>query len=133
MKKLLSILIVFTFAVIIVSGCSKSDDTTITNTGGNQLPTSPSSPIPSNGAVGVTGFVTATWSCSDPDVNDTLRYDVYIGSTTNPSTVVTTGTLNKAADLGIAGPNTLVYWKVVAKDNHGGVTNGPVWSYRTAP
>lgn len=133
MRNKITVIIIFLFAIILINGCSKSDDTSITSPGGNQYPNPPSSPSPSNGAVGISGFVTATWSCSDPDANDTLRYDVYAGSTSSPSTLVTSGTLNKSADLGVGGPNTNIYWKVIAKDNHGGTTNGPVWTYKTAP
>jgi hypothetical protein len=131
MKKIILSLVFFLFTAFLVNGCSKSDDTTVTSTGGNRNPESPSSPIPSNGATGVSGFITVTWNCSDPDANDTLRYDVFAGSTSNPTTVVASDILNKAADIGVAAPHSTVYWRVTAKDNHGGSTKGPVWQYST--
>lgn len=133
MKKTISLIVFFVAVIVFINGCSKSDNT-VTNSGtSNQSPTAPSNPSPSNGQLNVSGFVTATWLCSDPDVNDTLRYDVYAGASTSPSTLVASNTLNRAADIGIAAPNTTVYWKVIAKDNHGGTTGSPVWSYKTAP
>jgi len=134
MKNIKKLFLLIFISGFFISGCSKSDDT-ITGPGGdtNRNPNAPSSPTPSNGQVNLTGNVTVTWQCTDPDASDTLRYDVKIGSTANPTTTVATNVLNRAADIGVAGPDVVVYWRVIAKDNHGGVTNGPVWSYRTAP
>lgn len=133
MKKVTSLAVFFLLAIALINGCSKSEDTIINSSGGNRFPTSPSSPNPSNGQLSVSGFVTATWTCTDPDVNDTLRYDVVAGISNPPSTPVATNTLNRAADIGVGSPNTTYYWRVTAKDNHGGTTVGPVWSYKTAP
>ncbi len=30
-------------------------------------------------------------------------------------------------------PNTIYYWKIVAKDNHGNETPGPIWNFTTGP
>ncbi|CAF4560682.1 unnamed protein product [Rotaria sp. Silwood1] len=119
--------------VVFITGCSKNSDTTVSSGGSNQYPTLPSNPAPVNGAVNISGFVTTTWDCSDPDVTDSLKYDVFWGTTTSPSNQVAFNTVNRAADIGVGAPNTTIYWRVIAKDNHGGVTNGTVWSYKTAP
>ncbi|CAF3693552.1 unnamed protein product [Rotaria sp. Silwood1] len=120
-------------AIVFITGCSKNSDTTVSSGGSNQYPTLPSNPAPVNGAVNISGFVTTTWDCSDPDVTDSLKYDVFWGTTTSPSNQVAFNTVNRAADIGVGAPNTTIYWRVIAKDNHGGVTNGTVWSYKTAP
>jgi len=121
-------------SIVLLNGCSKSEDSPVTpSSDGNRYPNAPSNPNPSNGAVDISGFITATWNCSDPDVNDTLRYDVYAGLTNPPGSIVTSNTLNKAADIGVGSRNTLYYWRMIAKDNHGGITTGPIWNYKTAP
>jgi hypothetical protein len=133
MKKLLSVFAVFLFAVIIMSGCSKSDDASVTpSTDGNRYPNAPSNPTPSNGQVNVARFgIVLQWTCSDPDANDTLKYDIKYGNTSNPSNVLVTNAPNPSADLGIADTNQTIFWKVTAKDNHGLTKDGPVWSFTT--
>jgi len=71
-----------------------------------------------------------TWTGADPDAFDTVTYDVFFGTTANPPLV--------ASDLpapSFAPPllayNTFYYWQVVAKDNHGGTTPSPVYSFLT--
>lgn len=133
MKNFILFFVFLAGTVMLINGCSKNTDTTITPGSGNQAPSSPSSPIPANNSTSVSGFITVTWNCSDPDAGDTIRYDVVYGGTTNPTTVIASNTLNKAADIGVAPAGTTVYWKVTAKDNHGNTTVGPVWKYSTAP
>ena len=97
--------------------------------GGNNPPNQPSNPNPGNGTVNQSINTTLSWSCSDPN-NDPLTYDVYFGTSNNPplasgnqtSTSYNPGQLNNS---------TTYYWKIVAKDNQGGTTEGPVWSFST--
>jgi len=134
MKKNISLFTFFLLVTILVSSCSKDSDTiTTTPTNGNRNPNMPSNPHPTNGQVNVSGFVTVTFTGGDPDGSDTVRYDVKAGTSSPPSTLVASNTLNAAADIGVGATNTLIYWQVVAKDNHGGVTTGPIWNYKTAP
>ena len=72
---------------------------------------------------------TLSWSCSDPD-GDPLTYDVYFGTTSNPP-LVGSNQSNTNYDPGQLDNNTTYYWKIVAKDNQGGFTTGPVWSFST--
>jgi hypothetical protein len=58
---------------------------------------------------------------------------VVYGSSSNPTTVLASNILNRAADLGVVPDSTTIYWKVTAKDNHGNTTVGPVWKFTTAP
>ncbi len=117
----------------LISGCNKNSDVAVTpSTEGNSNPNAPSNPIPSNGAVNVSHFgITLRWSCTDPDENDTLRYDVKYGTTNNPSTLITSNILNTSADLGTTDTSITIFWKVTAKDNHGLSKDGPVWSFTT--
>ncbi|MBS1514644.1 MAG: hypothetical protein JSS63_06415 [Bacteroidetes bacterium] len=124
--------IIFLFLFIfLVQGCSKNDEVLTNSTDGNRYPNTPSNPSPSNGAVNVSGFITLTWTCSDPDAGDTVRYDVRYGMTNNPTDTLVKNAINPAADLGIADTNRTIFWKVTAKDNHGLSKEGPVWSFTT--
>jgi uncharacterized protein (TIGR02145 family) len=97
----------------------------------NLPPDAPSNPIPGSGAANVSTFPVLRWSCNDPD-GDPLTYDVYFGTDNPPSTMVSTnqtGTTLIRIDLS---GSTAYYWKVVARDDHGNSTNGPVWTFTTA-
>jgi parallel beta-helix repeat protein len=101
-----------------------------TVTGGNNPPYVPSNPVPSNGATGVDLNADLSWTGGDPDSGDTVTYDVYFGTASNPPNVATSqfGTLY---DPGTLDNNTQYYWRVVAWDNHGVSNAGSVWTFRT--
>jgi parallel beta-helix repeat protein len=99
---------------------------------GNQPPYEPSNPFPEDGAhnVPITGVI-LSWNCSDPDPGDTLRYCVYFERDDPTPNLVSnnqTGTTYNPGDL--ESYNTY-YWKIVAWDNHGASTAGPVWHFST--
>jgi hypothetical protein len=96
----------------------------------NHLPFSPDLVAPAlNSEIdGIT--TTLSWTASDAD-NDTLTYDVYLGTNSNPTTKVSenqTGTTYAASNLTAA---TTYYFKVVVKDGKGGITIGQVWKFKT--
>jgi hypothetical protein len=95
----------------------------------NYPPCVPGSPFPANGSTGVSVTVDLSWSCSDPDGNP-LTYDVYFG-TVNPPPKVAWNVSSSMYDLGTRNPGTTYYWRIVAWDNHGASTRGPVWHYKT--
>ena len=97
--------------------------------GGNNLPSQPVSPAPGDGALNQNTNTTLSWSCSDPD-GDPLTYDVYFGTTSNPP-LVGSNQSNTNYNPGQLDNNTTYYWKIVAKDNQGGVTEGSVWNFST--
>jgi hypothetical protein len=85
---------------------------------------------PSDGAIGVDSAPTLSWSASDPDPGDTLTFDVYFGPTSLPPKVVS-NLATATYQPGQLAALTLYYWKVVARDNHGVETAGPVLSFTT--
>jgi len=93
-------------------------------------PNTPSNPNPTNGATGVDINADLSWAGGDPNPHDTVTYDVYFGTTSPPpkvssnqsSTTYNPGTLNLL---------TTYYWKIVAWDNHGASTAGPIWQFTT--
>ena len=96
----------------------------------NIPPIAPSSPTPSNTSVNQEISVSLSWSCSDPD-GDVLSYDVYFGTSSNPTALLA---INQSEQNFLKSGLTYLttyYWKVVAKDNKGGITSSPVWSFTT--
>jgi PKD repeat protein len=86
--------------------------------------------IPADGATGVSLTPTLQWGVVDPDPGDTVRYDIYFGTSSSPPLVVT----DQGAPSYIPGQlnhMTVYHWKVVARDNHGVQTESPILSFTT--
>ena len=124
-------LFVLVTSLVLVNSCSKDDSSTTPSGGGNSAPNAPSNPSPADSSINVSRLVTLTWTCSDPNTGDTLRYDVLAGSTNPPTNMVANNILAASTDLGLVAANTTIYWYVSAKDNHNSFTNGPVWRFTT--
>ena len=95
----------------------------------NQPPESPSFPFPENGAIDQSIETNISWTCTDPE-GDPLTYDIYFGTETTPPQVAT-GQTETTYDQGTMEHFTQYFWKIVAHDNHGNTTEGPVWSFTT--
>jgi hypothetical protein len=93
-------------------------------------PNAPSNPNPSNGSATVPINAQLSWTCSDPD-GDTLKYDVYFG-TTSPPPKVTSNQSSKSYNPGTMSANTTYYWKIVAWDSFAMSTIGPLWHFTTS-
>ncbi|MCP4583050.1 MAG: hypothetical protein GY839_15685 [candidate division Zixibacteria bacterium] len=101
-----------------------------TEAGPNIPPNAPANPSPADGAVDQPLFLNLSWICSDPDADDTLAYYVYFDTSVPPQTV--SPRLTEAIyDPGALEPETEYFWKVVAYDNYGDSTVGPVWDFTT--
>ena len=85
---------------------------------------------PPAGATGVGRMPTLSWTAIDPDPGDTLTYAVYFGKT-NPPPLQTTSYTSNTYNPGLLSHYTVYYWKIVAKDNHGTLTTGPILSFTT--
>ena len=96
----------------------------------NNPPTAPSSPAPTDGATAQSTSPTLSWSCSDPD-GDALTYDVYFGTSSNPTTTIATNQTAKSIGRTGLTTSTKYYWKITAKDSKAATTSGPVWSFTT--
>ncbi len=95
----------------------------------NQAPTTPADPSPADGATGVPVTTTLSWSGGDPD-DDVVTYRVTLDTGANPTTAVYTGTTS-SFDPGPLAEGTDYAWRVYATDEHGSVTSGPIWGFRT--
>jgi outer membrane protein assembly factor BamB len=98
----------------------------------NNPPYTPYNPSPSNHATGVSIYADLSWSGGDPDPGNTVTYDVYFGVSPSPP-LVSSGQSATTYDPGTLSYGTTYYWKIVAKDNHGASTVGPVWDFTTQP
>lgn len=113
------------------SGSSATSDTvTLTTLNINEPPTTPDEPFPPDGANNQSIYIDLAWSCTDPDEGDTLSYDIYFGPETEPP-LVGEGVSQIAYDPGTLLSATLYRWRIIAHDNHGNSTGGPLWSFTT--
>lgn len=99
----------------------------------NSAPRTPSNPLPADGALGVPyQGVHLSWTGGDVD-GGPVAYDVYFGTSNPPTQRLSRGDSLAATDsVGQLTPSTTYYWSVVAHDDVGGTTSGPVWKFTTA-
>jgi len=98
-------------------------------TRGNTAPDAPSGPTPSDGATNVDIDTDLSWTCSDDDGDD-LTYDIYFG-TSSPPPIEENDQSETEYEPGTMDFDTTYYWKIVARDEFGEETGGPVWSFTT--
>lgn len=98
----------------------------------NFPPFEPADPSPEDEATGVEVDTDLSWTSGDPNENDTVTYDLYLGTSTPLPLVI--------GDLAIPfyDPETLLYettyyWRIVTRDTHDTTTAGPVWTFTTKP
>ncbi|MFC1725381.1 hypothetical protein ACFL4T_07115, partial [candidate division KSB1 bacterium] len=96
----------------------------------NQAPNQPGLVMPADGADDVSFYAAFEWTGGDPD-GDTVRYDFYFGTTNPPPLLQADNTLNMYYMIDNFSETTIYYWKIVAKDEHGASTAGPVWTFTT--
>ena len=93
-------------------------------------PAVPTNPKPVDGATNVDVTKDLSWTNSDPDIGEDVYSDLYFG-TTNPPPLLKTNIFETTYDVGIMQFSTKYYWKIIAHDNHGQVTEGAIWSFTT--
>jgi len=97
----------------------------------NDPPDPPSDPDPKDGATDVDVNAILSWTCSDPDGGD-LFYDVYFeADDPEPDVLVSDDQTETTYDPGEMEKGVTYYWQIIAKDEHGASTIGPVWSFTT--
>ncbi len=106
-------------------------ETVSTSTVVNNPPDIPHNLAPSNGATNVSQTdILLSWSAEDPDSGDSLVFEIYLGEESTPP-LYTSGIKDFTRTISSLKPNTTYYWKIIAKDNHNAVTEGPTWSFTT--
>jgi len=96
----------------------------------NNPPNIPSNPNPQNNSNNININSDLSWTGGDPDIGDTVTYDVYFG-TTNPPSLMALGHTTTTYDPGSLSYSTTYYWKIVSWDNRGASTQGPLWVFAT--
>jgi hypothetical protein len=102
----------------------------------NQPPYAASNPDPVDGTTGVSVYADLGWNGGDPNIIDTVYYEVYFGTTSSPPYHGTTPTYPAGQtafnyDPGTLAATTQYYWQIIAFDNHGESTAGPIWTFTT--
>jgi PKD repeat protein len=95
----------------------------------NHPPYVPQYPSPSYDAMGCPIELTLSWVGGDPD-GDKVTYEVYLGTT--PMLPFYGLTIETSIPVINLKPDTTYYWRVVAKDDKGARTEGPLWRFTTA-
>ena len=85
---------------------------------------------PLDGAIDVSTTPILSWTATDPNPGDTVTFDVYFGKT-NPPPLKTVNQTSNTYNPGRLSSYVTYYWKIVARDNHGSETVGPVLSFTT--
>ncbi len=99
----------------------------------NNPPNTPSNPSPDDGAVDQDLNVNLSWTGIDPD-GDTVSYDVYFeAGDSTPDNLLCNDVPTTTCDPGALMANTHYYWYVLATDEHGASSSGPVWDFTTLP
>jgi len=103
---------------------------------GKWPPAEPCNPNPENNAINVPIDTNISWDGGDYDPGDTVTYDIYFGTIQNPPLIDTIGPfgfgqININYDLPNLDSNKKYYWKIIAKDEQGANSEGPLWCFTT--
>jgi formylglycine-generating enzyme required for sulfatase activity len=107
-----------------------------TGTSTNRPPYMPENPYPYDGASNVSLWGTLSWVPGwgpvDPD-DDPVKYDLYFEADDGTPDVMVAQDLTdwRWSPPDLLPGNTHYYWQVVARDDKGAATTGPVWSFTT--
>lgn len=93
----------------------------------DEPPMAPSNPDPPDGSVDQQFDLDLGWSCVDPG-GDALFFDIYLGRSQDPPLVSSHQTATTYSPGNLV-PTNNYFWKIVAEDEHGAVTEGPLWSF----
>lgn len=96
----------------------------------NHLPFSPALVTPTLNSVVQTEATVLAWTASDVDTNDTLTFDVYFDTVNPPITKVAENQSETSLNQTLESSKSY-YWKVVVKDDKGGITIGQIWNFNT--
>jgi hypothetical protein len=69
-----------------------------------------------------------SWIGGDPNPQDTVTYDIYFGTSSSPSKIVTNQS-ETSYDPGTMSYNTKYYWKIVAWDNNNASSESSTWNF----
>jgi hypothetical protein len=88
----------------------------------------PCNPSPADGAEGVSTIVMLRWGCGFDPEERPVEFDIRLGTSPNPPFFRNT---ESREFLIVVDFNTTYYWRIIARDDLGNETEGPVWSFTT--
>ena len=103
----------------------------------HDTPYPPKNPDPENGSTGVDVNIALSWDGGDPDIEEDVYYDVYIGTASNPPFRERIGPFPATQSRIVYNNltklvyNTRYYWRIDAIDSYGYTTTGSVWFFET--
>ncbi len=98
----------------------------------NHVPKTPRNPSPDNRATNEPINVDLGWRGGDPDPGDEVTYDIYFeANDSSPDELVSSHQSRTSYNLRTLSRDTHYYWQIMATDNHGKSTYGPVWDFTT--
>jgi hypothetical protein len=95
----------------------------------NYPPNDPRNPYPENESTNVDIDQNLAWLGGDPN-GHAVTYDLYFGTSVPPPKIADDLALNNY-DPGTMAYSTTYYWKIVAEDEYGLITEGPLWHFTT--
>ncbi|PXF61411.1 MAG: hypothetical protein C4B59_04015 [Candidatus Methanogaster sp.] len=96
----------------------------------NKPPYKPSYPSPAAyGAAGVNTTTDVSWACGDPNGDDTVKYNVYMGTSPSSLNLVCENVSDTTGYTGTLDAYKTYHWKVVALDEFGLTNEGDIWSF----
>ncbi len=101
-----------------------------TGVGDNASPYQPKNPVPEDLSIDQLPSLRFSWTGGDPDLDDTVTYAFYISSDPTRLELVT-NTRNTSHEIIGLSLGTTHYWQIIAADNRGRETPGPVWRFST--
>lgn len=97
----------------------------------NDPPETPQISSPKDESIIVAQTTEFIWTGDDPNIGDTVAYDIYLGTSELSLILVENNWQNNTYSTALLNPHTTYYWQIVARDNHGAETQGPVWTVNT--
>ncbi len=96
----------------------------------NDPPYPASNPNPIDNSLNNNLIINLSWTGGDPDPGDTVTYNVFFGTNSNPPNVENVYPLNEY-DPGLLKYNTQYYWRIDSYDDLNAATTGPIWTFTT--
>ena len=127
--KYINYMIYVLFTILIISNCHQTVPTEV----GNLSPKMPVNIFPPDDTTCINIETTFRWQAEDPNTNDSLFFDLYLGEGDSNLILVSSDLAADSFyknDLKYA---TTYYWKIVAKDQDGDTTSSPLWLFKTRP
>ncbi len=98
---------------------------------GNNIPSIPENAVPSDSSMDIEiSDVILSWSSSDEDGEDALKYDLYFSTNPDALNKIATGLKKNSFNLGALIASTSYYWQVTASDGKA-TAIGPHWMFTT--